>query len=132
MAPFEYEIVTKTTTTGKKTHVIYVGDNKYLSRGIKKNGQSFFYCNFVSVHHKCTSSFRVRYHDLHNPNLNPHHHRDYHLPPPLPPPPHRHQYNHPPATSEVLYDYEEVVEYDEQPLNLRVSCNNNQQQTSCN
>ena len=35
-APFEYEIVTKTTTTGKKTHVIYVGDNKYLSRGIKK------------------------------------------------------------------------------------------------
>ena len=56
-APFEYEIVTKTTTTGKKTHVIYVGDNKYLSRGIKKNGQAFFYCNFVSVHHKCTSSF---------------------------------------------------------------------------
>ena len=67
VAPFEYEIVTKTTTTGKKTHVIYVGDNKYLSRGIKKNGQAFFYCNFVSVHHKCTSSFRVRYHDLHNP-----------------------------------------------------------------
>ena len=30
-APFEYDIVTKTTTTGKKTHVIYVGDNKYLS-----------------------------------------------------------------------------------------------------
>ena len=57
VAPFEYEIVTKTTTTGKKTHVIYVGDNKYLSRGIKKNGQAFFYCNFVSVHHKCTSSF---------------------------------------------------------------------------
>ena len=70
-APFEYEIVTKTTTTGKKTHVIYVanivGDNKYKSRGIKKNGQAFFYCNFVSVHHKCTSSFRVRYHDLGNP-----------------------------------------------------------------
>ena len=65
VAPFEYEIVTKTTTTGKKTHVIYVGDNKYLS--IKKNGQAFFYCNFVSVHHKCTSSFRVRYHDLQNP-----------------------------------------------------------------
>ena len=50
-APFEYEIVTKTTITGKKTHVIYVGDNKYLSRGIKKNGRAFFYCNFVSVHH---------------------------------------------------------------------------------
>ena len=66
-APFEYEIVTKTTTTGRKTHVIFVGDNKYLSRGIKKNGQAFFYCNFVSVHHKCTSSFRVRYHDLGNP-----------------------------------------------------------------
>ena len=65
--PFEYEIVTKTTNTGKKTHVIYVGENKYLSKGIKKNGQSYFYCNYVSVHHKCTSTFRVRYHDLQNP-----------------------------------------------------------------
>ena len=65
--PFEFEIVTKTTSTGKKTHHIFVGENKYLSRGIKKNGQAWFYCNFVSVHHKCTSSFRVRYHNLANP-----------------------------------------------------------------
>ena len=65
--PFEFEIVTKTTSTGKKTHHIFVGENKYLSWGIKKNGQAWFYCNFVSVHHKCTSSFRVRYHNLANP-----------------------------------------------------------------
>ena len=63
----EFEIVTKATSTGRKTHHIFVGEHKYLSRGIKKKGQAWFYCNFVSVHHKCTSSFRVRYHNLANP-----------------------------------------------------------------
>ena len=32
--PFEFEIVTKTTSTGRKTHHIFVGEHKYLSRGI--------------------------------------------------------------------------------------------------
>ena len=63
----QFELVAKTTTTGKRTHIFNVGDNKYLSRGIKKNGQCFFYCNFISVHHKCTSSFRVRYQNIQNP-----------------------------------------------------------------
>ena len=62
-----FELVAKATTTGKRTHMFNVGDNRYLSRGIKKNGQCWFYCNFVSVHHKCTSSFSVRYQDIQNP-----------------------------------------------------------------
>ena len=38
----QFELVAKTTTTGKRTHMFNVGDNRYLGRGIKKNGQCFF------------------------------------------------------------------------------------------
>ena len=59
----QFQLIAKTTTTGKKSHIFKVGNYKYLGRGIKKNGLSFFYCN----HPGCTSFFRVRYFNLLNP-----------------------------------------------------------------
>ena len=59
----QFQLIAKTTTTGKKLHIFKVGNYKYLGRGIKKNGLSFFYCN----HPGCTSFFRVRYFNLLNP-----------------------------------------------------------------
>ena len=45
----QFELVAKITTTGKRTHMFNVGDNRYLGRGIKKNGQCWFYCNRQNV-----------------------------------------------------------------------------------
>ena len=59
----QFQLITKMITTGKKSHIFKVGNYKYLGRGIKKNGLSFFYCN----HPGCTSFFRVRYFNLLNP-----------------------------------------------------------------
>ena len=59
----QFQLIAKTTTTGKKLHIFKVGNYKYLGRGIKENGLSFFYCN----HPGCTSFFRVRYFNLLNP-----------------------------------------------------------------
>ena len=39
----QFQLIAKTTTTGKKSHIFKVGNYKYLGRGIKENGLSFFY-----------------------------------------------------------------------------------------
>ena len=59
----QFQLIAKTTTTGKKSHIFKVGNYKYLGRGLKENGLSFFYCN----HPGRTSFFRVRYFNLLNP-----------------------------------------------------------------
>ena len=62
-----FELDLKVTSTGKRTHAFTVGENRYYSKGIKKSGASYFYCNYLSGKERCTSSFRVRYHDVRDP-----------------------------------------------------------------
>ena len=62
-----FELELKVTSTGKRTHAFTVGENRYYSKGIKKSGASYFYCNYNYGKDKCTSSFRVRYLDINDP-----------------------------------------------------------------
>ena len=59
-----FELDLKVTSTGKQTHAF---TNRFYSKGIKKSGASYFYCNYISGKERCTSRFRVRYHNLENP-----------------------------------------------------------------
>ena len=62
-----FELDLKVTSTGKRTHAFTIGENRFYSKGIKKSGASYFYCNYISGKERCTSRFRVRYHNLENP-----------------------------------------------------------------
>ena len=62
-----FEMDLKVTSTGKRTHAFTVGENRFYSKGIKKSGASYFYCNYIAGKERCTSSFRVRYHDVSDP-----------------------------------------------------------------
>ena len=62
-----FELDLKVTSTGKRTHAFTIGENRFYSKGIKKSGASYFYCNYISGKERCTSRFRVRYHNLEKP-----------------------------------------------------------------
>ena len=54
-----FELDLKFTSTGKRTHAFTIGENRFYSKGIKKSGASYFYCNYISGKERCTSRIQI-------------------------------------------------------------------------